>query len=302
MKATPLRYCLLLLFFFSCAPQAKKAAEAVPAEERHYSMPEVPATLREPAARADYVVTHYWERFDFNDPSLEHDTIYMEQAFVDYAAILPLANESVATASIRQLLQQTERTTAGTRLMELAKHYLGHPESPIRNEAMYVLFLKEYAALPSTPLADRERSSYMATQLSKNSVGTMASDFSYTDRNGGKSSLYQTESELTLLFFYNPDCENCHRLLTAISQNGLPIGTDRLTVLAVYADSDTSLWQSSQQPIPDGWIDVHSPEISSKQLYYIPATPSLYLLDKDKHVLLKDAQPDILVQELAKRR
>ncbi len=298
MTAPPLKYCLLLLLLFSCAPQAKKAAEAVPADERHYSMPDVPSTLREPAARAEYAVTHYWERFDFNDPSLAQDSIYMEQAFVDYAAILPLAHESIASASIRQLLRQTEKTAAGSRLMYLAKHYLGHPESPIRNEAVYVLFLKEYAALPSTPLAERERADYMAAQLSKNNVGTMAADFSYTDRNGRHGSLYQTESELTLLFFYNPDCENCHRLLTAISQNGLPIGTDRLTVLAVYGDNDTSLWQSSRQPIPDGWIDVIGPEITSNQLYYIPATPSLYLLDKDKHVLLKDAQPDVLVQKL----
>lgn len=295
----PLKYCLLLLLLFSCAPQAKRGAETVAGEERHYSMPDVPPSLKEPAERAEYVVTHYWERFDFDDPSLAQDTIYMEQAFVDYAAVLPLAGGETAGASIGQLLRHTEKTAAGERLMELAKHYLGHPESPIRNEDMYVLFLREYAALPSTPLEKRERARYMAGQLSKNRIGTRAADFTYTDRNGRRSSLYRTESELTLLFFYDPDCENCHRILAAMAQGGLPVGTDRLTVLAVYGDDDTARWQSVRQPMPEGWTDVQSPEIAAEQLYYIPATPSMYLLDKDKRIILKDPQPEQLYQALA---
>lgn len=287
-----------MFLLFSCTPQTKRGTGAVASAERHYSMPDVPSSLKEPAERARFVVAHYWERYDFDDTAVAQDSVYVEQAFVDYAAVLPLAGEEKASASIGQLLQRTEKTEYRERLMELAKHYLGHPESPMRNEEMYVLFLNKYASLSSVPMEKRERARYMAGQLLKNRVGTMAADFTYTDRKGNRNSLYRTESELTLLFFYDPDCENCHRIFTHLRGTNLLFGKSKLKVLTIYGDNDTARWKESRQPIPEGWTDVQSPEIAAKQLYYIPATPSMYLLDKNKRVILKDPQPELLHKTL----
>ena len=48
---------------------------------------------------------------------------------------------------------------------------------------------------------------------------------------------------------------------------------------------------------PANWIDAYSPdgEITQKLLYYIPATPSFYLLDANKKVILKDAPLDTVI-------
>ena len=55
--------------------------------------------------------------------------------------------------------------------------------------------------------------------------------------------------------------------------------------------------------MPRGWIVGWNKagDIRNRQLYAIPATPSLYLLDLRKRVILKDASMDQLIGYLATR-
>jgi len=60
-------------------------------------------------------------------------------------------------------------------------------------------------------------------------------------------------------------------------------------VLAVYPDADLSAWLKA--PFPPGWISGYDAGkvITGNQLYDLKAMPTLYLLDKEKRVILKDA-------------
>lgn len=64
-----------------------------------------------------------------------------------------------------------------------------------------------------------------------------------------------------------------------------------LRVLAVYLDDNREEWLYKTSQMPQGWIVGWNKQgnIRSKQLYDIRATPTLYLLDKQKKVILKDA-------------
>ncbi len=282
--------CLVVLCLLSCGPQAKKAVTGgTPLHERHYGMPSVPPSLKDPSARAGYVVSHYWERFDFHDASCNGDSVYLEQAFVDYAAVLPLADSVLSAESIGRLVTSANGTCYLERIMELAKHYLGHPDSPVRNEWLYTVFLQRYSGLLSVGVAQRERARYMAGELSKNLPGRVAADFTYTDRQGHTGNLHAIKSEWLLLLFYDPDCDNCHRLLGEASRAAFLTDNPRLKVLAVYAGDDTGAWKERRQPVAGSWMDAQSREIGRRQLYYIPATPAFYLLDSNKRVVLKDA-------------
>ena len=59
-----------------------------------FALPEIPAALTAPAERADYLTYHYWDRFDFADPSLFVPEGTAERAFVDFLSVLPLAPRS----------------------------------------------------------------------------------------------------------------------------------------------------------------------------------------------------------------
>lgn len=270
------------------------ATQAPKAERQHYGMPAVPPSLKEPGERADYVVKHYWERYDFGREPETKDSTFLEQAFVDYAAVLPLADSTCADKSIAKLVNASANASYRERLMSLARHYLEHPQSPIRNEMIYTMFLRRYAALPSLSPEQRERALYMSRQLSKNLPGRQAADFAYTTRKGQKGTLHTTKAERLLLVFYDPDCENCHRLLAEAMQSGWLTDNRQLKVMTVYAGTDTMAWRKERMLLPEAWTDAHAPGIEQQQLYYIPATPAFYLLDGNKKVVLKDATPEQL--------
>ena len=65
----------------------------------------------------------------------------------------------------------------------------------------------------------------------------------------------------------------------------------QVKILAFYPDEDREVWTKHQNEIPDGWINSYDKELTvlTEECYDLKAMPALYLLDKDKKVLLKDA-------------
>jgi hypothetical protein len=63
-----------------------------------------------------------------------------------------------------------------------------------------------------------------------------------------------------------------------------------LTILTLYPDQDLDEWLSHLSDLPTGWVHGYDKDlkITNQRLYDIKAIPTIYLLDKDKRVLLKD--------------
>ena len=53
-----------------------------------FPFPTIPATLTEPEARKSYLLTHYWDQFDFADSTLVNNRDVTEQGFVNFIALL----------------------------------------------------------------------------------------------------------------------------------------------------------------------------------------------------------------------
>jgi hypothetical protein len=74
-----------------------------------------------------------------------------------------------------------------------------------------------------------------------------------------------------------------------------------LKVLAVYPDEDIAGWKLGLGEIPQDWVTGYDKDtkIKREELYDLKAIPMLYLLDKDKNVLLKDVSFEALVNYLS---
>ncbi|MBR5443690.1 MAG: hypothetical protein IKV22_04820 [Paludibacteraceae bacterium] len=59
-----------------------------------------------------------------------------------------------------------------------------------------------------------------------------------------------------------------------------------MLVVAVYIDNEVEVWKKAQYP--STWLSVYAPEIDKQDLYDIKALPTLYLLDAQKRVVVKD--------------
>lgn len=64
----------------------------------------------------------------------------------------------------------------------------------------------------------------------------------------------------------------------------------KLTVLATYTEGNPEAWRSDLSNLPANWmVGTDREAIKLNALYDLKAMPSLYLLDGNKKVILKDA-------------
>lgn len=62
-----------------------------------------------------------------------------------------------------------------------------------------------------------------------------------------------------------------------------------LRVLTIYPDEELNLWRKHLVEISEKWTVGHASLRGEKPLYDLRALPNLYLLDRDRRVILKDA-------------
>ena len=74
----------------------------------------------------------------------------------------------------------------------------------------------------------------------------------------------------------------------------------RLSIVAIYPDADIEAWRNYQSSMPVAWISGYDAGqiISRDRLYDLKAIPSLYLLDSDKRVLVKDGSDVALIEHV----
>lgn len=266
--------------------------------QAQFPFPEIPATLTEPEARKSYLLTHYWECFDFADTTLVNNRDVTEQGFVNFIALLldGTTSEELARESLKNWCAGfVGKDHARKVLTKTADDYLYNPNSPFYNEGLYGMYLE--ALLSKLPQTDAMRSAYRfkLELVRRNNVGDKATDFVYYLSDGSRHTLAATpvKSNRLLLMFYDPECESCHEVLlqmaadTALAE---AVRAGKLSVLAVYTEGNDEAWRKALPDMPDKWIVGTDREVvKTGALYDLKAMPSLYLLDGQKRVLLKDA-------------
>ena len=273
---------------------------------------EVPVMYADDQAEAFvYLSEHFWD--DFTDTSRHYpcDSSLVsgvkkgdvEQDFANFTAVLQAVDYRQARKAMARLFDRAsacERADTSSNIFEtvteFAERYLYDPNSPLRDEDLYGVYAARMAGYDGISETEREAYAYDAQMCSLNEVGSRAANFVFSDASGRMHSLYGIDAEYTLLFFSNPGCNACEeiiRVLTdALAVDSL-IESGRLAVVNVYIDEDIAAWYDYMSLYPSAWYNGYDPNgiIRNDILYNVRAIPSLYVLDRDKTVLMKDA-PD----------
>lgn len=292
-------FSLLLLLCLCTACGNSKTQSASKLEEpadtiTAFILPAIPPMLNTPELRADYLVRNYWKNVNFADTNYVHHPEVTEQAWVDYIDILKLVPAEKADAALKALFSQAEKAkTSYLYLAELADKYLYGPNSPIRNEELYISVLDALLATSILDDVEKIRPNARRELAEKNRVGTKAIDFTYTLASGKSSTLYALNAPYTLLFINNPGCHACIETIETLKSAPaitLAISQKKLQILSLYPDEELDEWRKHLSDFSNTWINGYDAKqtISEKNLYDLKAIPTLYLLDKDKTVLLKD--------------
>lgn len=276
--------------------QNEAVTDTLPGCVHELPLPEVPPSLTAPEERAAYIIAHFWDGMNFSDTLRSRNRAFMEQSFVNYISLFPHVRKETLPDNIRNLLEKAAADPAGFRMLnDIAEHYLDDPNSPMRNEGYYILFLEELLRLPGLSEYDRIRPASRLETARKNRPGTVAADFSYTDRNGNRRTMHATRGKRLLLLFYDPACSHCSEILDGLRESAIIsnlIKDKELTVLAVYTEGDRNLWNETKAFLPQEWtVAIDESRIVERELYSLPAMPVIYLLNRNKIVILKDPTP-----------
>lgn len=251
------------------------------------SLPLVPDSVPK-EEKVAYIIRHYWDTYEGQKTEQSLDQPFMEQSFSNFIAILPYGTEQDAAMAIKTLISKSAADVQAARLLAgIADDYLNHPNSPMRSEDLYVLFLREFVENKALPEDVRLRGAMMLEEVMKNRPGMKAADFRILLADGSCSTLHlAAAADTTAVIFYDPDCEQCNKLKERLRREPYLI---RYRILAVDVMGDSKRWQQTYATLPDGWIPTFALEAIDDSLYHFPALPSLYLLAPDATVLVKDA-------------
>ncbi len=302
--ANRLCLCALLLLAVSCGGR-KKAAPA--AKDRPFPQVVIPAAYTDPDERISYAIEHYWDGFFGGDGRTDSARVLgvpkgeVEQALANYIGVLgraPLPQAGKAVSGLFDALAAKQAADTSNRvylaMTEMVARYLYDPNSPLRDEDLYLPFVQKMAASPLTKEDMRTAYRYEAQMCALNPRGSVAPDFVMTLRGGTQVRMHSVRAERTLLFFSNPGCHNCKEIIDALQADGNVLNLireGRLAVLNIYIDEDLDAWRSYMPIYPKEWLNGYDAAHILRQdvLYNIRAIPSLYLLDAEKRILLKDA-------------
>lgn len=241
--------------------------------------------------------------YDFSDSTLLQDEDAFKATFMRFSDEMQhLSPVKAATLSLQAAKQVSgidnpyKREKAYRQLDMLAQEILADTLSPRHNILLHSIFTKTLNLTFYADMAQRNGNTYMEKNLRKNMPGMLAADFAFIDRNGKRHTLHNEKAVYMVLFFYDPDCHVCHDIARQLAEQKCFTDNSNIKVIAIYTDNETERWKAHASGFPKTWTDGYSPngEMAEKQIFYLPVIPSLYLLDADKRVLLRDVSPETL--------
>lgn len=278
---------------------------AITAAGQSIQLPNIPDSLRTPEARATFLVEHYWDLYPFGQ-SNKRAELAVEQALVNYIDLFRLVPIENAQASLAATMRQASEEKRTLFLFyNLFEKYLYDLASPMRNERLFLPVLTSFLDSPILKEEDKVRPEYLLKLVRQNQVGSVASDFSITFRDGTRKNLLALPDIPTLLYFYDPDCDDCRHLSRELEQDDTLnrlLREGKLQIVAIYTGEDTDYWKKTSAHIPAAWLCGYDDRftILNDELYALPGFPTLYILDKDKRVVQKEASPEVVLQEIAR--
>jgi hypothetical protein len=242
--------------------------------------------------------THYWDGIEtFDGPTDKNPVLAAQLDFYFDKMVAPLPDS--ITLEIDQLVNRTSFNPdlRDFILWHLLEKYR-HPEYMSQDQVFVYLYDQYFSQLKIKDLNKTNLALIRdkAETFRRLALFNLAPDFAIND----SVDLHSVESEYTVLFFYDHDCDVCHKEMQELDSIGAE--HPEITTLAIDMNPDSpseSFGGFAIRPKGDG--DLKSPIqyrritnpselIALSDAYDIETTPLIYVLDKDKRIIAKKIQ------------
>ncbi len=241
-----------------------------------------------------YYAKHYWDNTNLNNDALVRDPAYVKKLEQYFDKVLLQHPDTLASYADRLIGKMDESSEMFKITVNwLINHY---SKSKIMGlDAVYVHMAENYYLTGKAFWADSATVAKLEERvkaLSPTLIGRKAPAINLFDTTENRLvPLYSVDAKYTILYFWDPNCGHCKKETPKLKKIYDVVKDKGVEVYAVCTELETEDWKKFVREKELNWINVSdTPEKiidNFRQTYDIYATPKVFLLDKDKKVLVK---------------
>jgi len=266
----------------------------------------IPITRQDTINNYNEYKRHYWDGISFMDDRVIRTPFFLKKLERYYREVIsPAADSIIKDADYKLLLARSAPEMYKFLLNWLTDEYI-NPKY-MGQDAVFVHLFEKYHSkglskwLNETQMEAISRRAYM---LMANLIGEKAANLEMLDISDKPASLYNLGADYTIVSFWDPNCGHCKeempRLDSIYKASWKKHNVKIFAVLTPEGKTDVkpewlnfikthnlSEWTHVHQTKEMEAADLAAQKPSFRQLYDVTSTPTLYLLDKDKHIIGK---------------
>ncbi len=242
-----------------------------------------------------YYKEHYFDNIDFKNPATIF-TPYINNKIETYMENLTAPIPDSINTSIDYILSKM------TTQSEIWRYYVSYflnkyaRSQYVGMDAVYVHMVKNYYAKGLTPWVDEENLIKIidnALKMENVLIGKKAPNVILYKEDGTPVSLYDVVSDYTVLLFWKTDCGHCKASMPDIikfQEQYMDKGVKVISVCTKMGDKISECWEKVKELKMEGlFLNLGDEKNRSNfhSLYNVQTTPSIFILDKDKKILIK---------------
>lgn len=265
-----------------------------------FEYPMAPEELQSINDKSNYLVERFWDPMDFKAKQTV-DQNALNDAFRVYSVPLRWAEKGKSLASADKLLEKLSKNpTLMLQFMKAAEECLYGPRADAWIDEIYVKFLRSFVKNKKIPDTRKKRYEQQLATLEKSMLGAKAPEFKFTDRNG-KESTYFPMTTPTMIIFGDPSVSDWRLSRLKLESNiTLSQAVDKGQVNIMFiVPMETGNWKEETSDYSEKWTVGYSPAIDGT--FDFRAMPSIYVIDSEGKIVMKNVTPDSAVNDLLSR-
>lgn len=284
--------CLLAIFI--TAGDATAAAQTAPADPMLLvTMPEVPSSIERLDQRCNYILNKYWDTFNPKSSFSSHDRL--NHTLGIFFGFTPYATADTVHLAIDKVLGMVAKAEPKNliKLAKIAECWTMSDTAEYLSEELYFPFVEAVALNKKAKGPERDRIVHQYNKLLHSRVGETIDDIDLIRPDGGTDKLSALSNRHTLLFFFDPECDDCKFAKVRLDADytiGTLVKRGIVTIIAIYPGEADEAFRKAAADMPKGWKVYALPQAGD--IFTLEVSPEIYYVNRRRKILAKDLSVD----------